>query len=76
MDFGPGRSLHPALDALTHAVLRKKVNYVLDADVQAFFDRKDQSWMIKFMEHPRRDPLGMPLRPPAVGHPHFQASEA
>jgi RNA-directed DNA polymerase len=31
--------------------VRKKVNYVVDADIQAFFDRIDKSWMIKFMEH-------------------------
>jgi group II intron reverse transcriptase/maturase len=49
--FRPGRSPHQALDALTYAVLRKKVNYVLDADIRSFFDRIDKSWMIKFMEH-------------------------
>ena len=49
--FRPGRGQHQALDALTYALLGKKVNYVLDADIQAFFDRIDKSWMIKFMEH-------------------------
>ena len=49
--FRPGRSPHQALDALTYAVLRKKVNYVLDADIRSFFDRIEKSWMIKFMEH-------------------------
>ena len=49
--FRPGRGQHQALDALTYALVRKKVNYVLDADIQAFFDRIDKSWMIKFLEH-------------------------
>jgi group II intron reverse transcriptase/maturase len=49
--FRPGRSPHQALDALTYAILRKQVNYVLDADIRSFFDRIDKSWMIKFMEH-------------------------
>jgi RNA-directed DNA polymerase len=49
--FRPGRGQHQALDALTYALLRKKVNYVLDADIQSFFDRIDKSWMIKFIEH-------------------------
>src|SRR6266852_2488278 len=32
--FRPGRSQHQALDALSYALLRKKVNYVLDADIR------------------------------------------
>jgi RNA-directed DNA polymerase len=30
--FRPGRNQHQALDALSYALLRKKVNYVFDAD--------------------------------------------
>jgi RNA-directed DNA polymerase len=37
--FRPGRSPHQALDALSYAVMKKKVNYVLDADIQGFFFR-------------------------------------
>jgi RNA-directed DNA polymerase len=35
--FRPGRSQHDALDALSYAFLKKKVNYVLDADIRGFF---------------------------------------
>src|ERR1700731_2906462 len=49
--FRPGRSQHQALDALSYALVKKKVNYVLDADIQGFFDNLDKSWMIKFVEH-------------------------
>jgi retron-type reverse transcriptase len=49
--FRPGRSQHQALDALSYALLKRNVNYVLDADVQGFFDNLDKSWMIKFVEH-------------------------
>ena len=35
--FRPGRSQHQALDAVSYALLRKKVNYVLDADIRGFF---------------------------------------
>ena len=42
--FRPGRSQHDALDALSYALLKKKVNYVLDADVKGFFDNLDKSW--------------------------------
>ena len=49
--FRPGRSQHDALDALNVGIARKKVNWVLDLDIRAFFDRIDHSWMIKFVEH-------------------------
>src|SRR3984893_8952164 len=54
--FRPGRSQHDALDALSYALLKKKVNYILDADIRSFFDNLDKSWLIKFMEHRVADP--------------------
>jgi group II intron reverse transcriptase/maturase len=54
--FRPGRSQHQALDALSYALLKKKVNYVLDADIRGFYDNLDQSWLIQFMEHRVADP--------------------
>jgi RNA-directed DNA polymerase len=54
--FRPGRSQHDALDALSYALLKKKVNYMVDADIRGFFDNLDKSWMIKFMEHRVADP--------------------
>src|SRR5208282_1196705 len=49
--FRPGRSQHQALDALSYALLKKKVNYVLDADIRGFFDNLDKGWLVKFVEH-------------------------
>jgi RNA-directed DNA polymerase len=54
--FRPGRSQHDALDALSYALLKKKVNYILDADIRSFFDNLDKSWMDKFIEHRVADP--------------------
>jgi len=54
--FRPGRSQHDALDALSYALLKKKVNYILDADIRGFFDNLDKSWMIRFVEHRVADP--------------------
>src|SRR6266516_2028368 len=54
--FRPGRSQHDALDALSYALLKKKVNYVLDADIRGFFDNLDHSWLLKFVEHRVADP--------------------
>ncbi|MPZ16199.1 MAG: group II intron reverse transcriptase/maturase, partial [Chloroflexi bacterium] len=36
--FRPGRNPHQALDALAAGILRKKVNWVLDADIRGFLD--------------------------------------
>jgi RNA-directed DNA polymerase len=49
--FRPGRSQHDALDALAVAIERRKVNWILDADVADFFTRLDRSWLEKFLEH-------------------------
>ena len=49
--FRPGRSPHQALDALTVGIQRKKVNWILDADVMGFFDNLNHEWAIKFIEH-------------------------
>ena len=49
--FRPERSQHDALDALTTGLLRKKVNWVLDADVRDFFTSLDHDWLEKFLEH-------------------------
>jgi RNA-directed DNA polymerase len=49
--FRPGRSAHDALDALTVGLTRKKVNWVLDADIRGFFDNVDHEWMLKLVQH-------------------------
>ena len=49
--FRPERGAHDALDALGYAVSRKKVNWIVDADIKAFFDRIDRDQLIRFVEH-------------------------
>jgi retron-type reverse transcriptase len=49
--FRPGRGPHDALDALAVGIERKKVNWVLDADVRDFFNKLDRGWLGKFLEH-------------------------
>lgn len=49
--FRPGRGQHDALDALSVAITTRKVNWVLDADIQSFFDTFSHEWMIRFLEH-------------------------
>jgi RNA-directed DNA polymerase len=54
--FRPGRSQHDALDALWVGLMRKRVNWVLDADIQGFFDTIDHEWLLRFVGHRVADP--------------------
>jgi len=49
--FRPGRSPHQALDALSVGLHRKRVNWVLDADIRGFFDQMSHEWTMKFVQH-------------------------
>ncbi len=49
--FRPGRSPHDALDALAVGIEKKKVNWILDADIRGFYDAIDHEWLTKFVEH-------------------------
>jgi group II intron reverse transcriptase/maturase len=49
--FRPGRGAHDALDAVAYAIERRKVNWILDADIRAYFDTISRDWMIRFLEH-------------------------
>jgi RNA-directed DNA polymerase len=49
--FRPGRGTHDAMDALVVGIERRKVNFIVDADIRAFFDTVDQKWLIRFVEH-------------------------
>jgi group II intron reverse transcriptase/maturase len=49
--FRPGRDPHQALDALNAGIQRKRVNWILDADIRGFFDNMNHEWTMKFVEH-------------------------
>jgi RNA-directed DNA polymerase len=49
--FRPGRGPHDALDALCVAIDHRKVNWILDADIQNFFGAVSQEWLVRFLEH-------------------------
>ncbi len=54
--FRPGRGPHDALDALAVGLTRKKINWVLDADIRSFFTEIDREWLLRFVEHRIADP--------------------
>jgi len=49
--FRPERSQHQGLDAVAHGIWKKKVNWILDADLQSFFDTLRHEWLVKFLEY-------------------------
>jgi group II intron reverse transcriptase/maturase len=48
--FRPGRKPHDALDALCLGIERRRVNWVLDADIRGFFDAIDHGLLVKLIE--------------------------
>jgi RNA-directed DNA polymerase len=49
--FRPNRNAHQALEEVKATIAQKKVSWVLDADIQSFFDMIDHEWLIKFIQH-------------------------
>lgn len=49
--FRPGRGPHQALDALNVGITRRRVNWILDADIKGFFDHVSHEWLEKFLKH-------------------------
>lgn len=47
--FRPGRSCHDALKRLNAIIERGKTSYILDADIEGFFNHIDHEWIIKFV---------------------------
>jgi RNA-directed DNA polymerase len=47
----PGRSAHQALAALDQAIHKKRVKWVLDADLRDFFGSLEREQLIRFVEH-------------------------
>jgi RNA-directed DNA polymerase len=54
--FRPERNQHDALDALTVGIERKRVSWVLDADIRGFFDNLNHEWLMRFVQHRVADP--------------------
>ena len=49
--FRPGKSQHHALDAIYVALTQRKVSWILDTDISAYFDSVDHEWLMKFVSH-------------------------
>lgn len=54
--FRPNRSCHDALYVLNQTVMTKPVNYVVDMDIEKFFDNIDHKWLMKCLKQRIKDP--------------------
>lgn len=48
--YRPGRTQHDALDELGRTIQRKKVSYVVEADIKGFFDHVNHAWLKRMLE--------------------------
>ncbi len=49
--FRPARSPHDALDELDKVIVTKPINWIVDMDIEKFFDTIDHKWMMEFLKH-------------------------
>lgn len=54
--FRPDRNCHDALKILNFIIETRKINYIVDADIEGFFEHVDHEWLMKFLEHRIIDP--------------------
>ena len=53
--FRPNKSCHDAIKALNYNIERKRVSYVIDADIKGFFDNVNHNWLIKCIKQHIKD---------------------
>ncbi len=49
--FRPGRGARRTLDALAVGIERRKIGWVVDCDIRAFFDNVSRDWLVRFLKH-------------------------
>ncbi len=55
MDFRKRKNAHGAIKRINLLIMRKKMNYIVDADIKGFFDNVNHEWLIKFLENDIED---------------------
>ena len=61
--FRPGRGAHDALDAIAYCIERRKVNWIVDADIVNFFGELDREWLVRCPGTSDRGPAGHQTHP-------------
>lgn len=54
--FRPNRNCHMAIKEMCISIVRKRINYVVDADIKGFFDHMSHEWTLRFVGYYIKDP--------------------
>lgn len=54
--YRPARDAHACLKEINHIVMQRKVNYVIEADIEGFFDTVNHDWMLRCLQERIGDP--------------------
>ena len=78
--YRPGRSQHECLDVLGRTIQQRRVNHVVEADVERFFDEVNHSWLLTFLQHRVKGPriirlVGRMLKGGILEHGLVEATE-
>lgn len=54
--YRPGRDAHASLKEINHMIMGKPVNYIVEADIEGFFDHVNHAWMRRCLGEHIADP--------------------
>lgn len=54
--YRPKRDAHECLKEVNHMVMQQKVNHMIEADIEGFFDHVNHDWMIRCIQERIGDP--------------------
>lgn len=49
--YRPKRDAHACLREINHMIMGKKVNWMVEADIEGFFDHVSHDWMMRCLDH-------------------------
>lgn len=53
--FRPNRDCHQAINTLDKIIMKRNINWIVEADIKGFFNNVNHEWLIKFLEHIIKD---------------------
>ena len=73
--FRPGRGCHQAINAVDKTMMTQPINYVIDADIKAYFDSVSHSGLVKCLQVRIKDPSFLLLIERFLKAGYFEAGE-
>ena len=54
--FLPNRNCHMVIKDKCTSIIRKRIDYIVDADIKGFFDHMNHDWVLNFVGYYIQDP--------------------